>query len=39
MFTDILRQQTALLEVPAIEVDATMTEDALAKRLTEMFRL
>ena len=39
MFTDILREQTALLEVPAIEVDATTTEDALARRLTEMFRL
>jgi hypothetical protein len=37
MFTNILRQETARLEVPAIEIDATMTEDALAKRVTEVF--
>jgi 2-phosphoglycerate kinase len=39
MFTDILREETARLEVPAIEVDATMTEDDLAKRVAEMFGL
>jgi 2-phosphoglycerate kinase len=39
MFTDILREETARLEMPAIEVDATMTEDDLAKRVTEVFGL
>src|SRR5215204_3598286 len=39
MFTNILREETARLEVPAIEVDATMTEDDLAKRVTEGFGL
>jgi 2-phosphoglycerate kinase len=37
MFTDILREETARLEVPAIEVDVTMTEDDLVKRVTEVF--
>jgi 2-phosphoglycerate kinase len=39
MFTDILRADTARLEVPAIEVDATMTVDDLAKRVTQEFGL
>jgi 2-phosphoglycerate kinase len=39
MFTEILREETARLEVPAIEVDATMTEDDLAKRVTEVLGL
>ncbi|MFN2566829.1 MAG: hypothetical protein ABR499_17670, partial [Gemmatimonadaceae bacterium] len=39
MFTDILREETARLELPAIEVGATMTEDDLAKRVTEVFGL
>jgi hypothetical protein len=39
MFTDILREETARLEVAAIEVDATMTEDDLARRVTEVFGL
>jgi 2-phosphoglycerate kinase len=39
MFTNILREETARLEVPAIEVDGTMTEDDLAKRVTEVFGL
>jgi 2-phosphoglycerate kinase len=39
MFTDILREETARLEMPAIEVDATMTEDDLARRVTEVFGL
>jgi 2-phosphoglycerate kinase len=38
MFTDILREETARLEVPAINVDATMTEDDLARRVDEVFR-
>ena len=39
MFTDVLREETARLEMAAIEVDATMTEDDLAKRVTEVFGL
>jgi hypothetical protein len=39
MFTDILREETARLQVPAIEVDATMTDDDLARRVTEVFGL
>jgi len=39
MFTDILREETARLEVPTIEVDATMTEGDLARRVTEVFGL
>ena len=39
MFTDILREETARLEVPAIEVEATMTEDDLARRVAEVFGL
>jgi hypothetical protein len=39
MFTDILREETARLELPAIEVDAAMTEDDLAKRVTDVFGL
>jgi len=39
MFTDILREETSRLEVPAIEVDATLTKDDLAKRVSEVFGL
>ena len=39
MFTDILREETARLKLPAIEVDVTMTEDDLVNRVTEVFRL
>jgi 2-phosphoglycerate kinase len=39
MFTDILREETARLGVPAIEVDGAMTEDDLARRVTEVFGL
>ena len=39
MFTDILREETARLNVPAIEVDATLTEDDLTKRVTKVFGL
>jgi cytidylate kinase len=35
-FTDILRRETARLNVPAIVVDATVTEDALTRRVTEV---
>jgi 2-phosphoglycerate kinase len=37
MFTDILREETARRAVPAIDLDVTMTEDDLAKRVTEVF--
>jgi hypothetical protein len=39
MFTDILREETARLEVPAIEVDVTITVDDLARRVTEVLGL
>jgi 2-phosphoglycerate kinase len=39
MFTGMLREETARLEVPAIEVNVTMTEDDLAKQVTEAFGL
>jgi 2-phosphoglycerate kinase len=39
IFTDILRDETARLDLPAIEVDTTMTEDDIAKRVTEVFGL
>ena len=39
MFTDILREETARLELPAIEVDLTTTEDDLVNRVTEVFGL
>ena len=39
MFTDILREETARLGLPAIEVDVTITEDDLFKRVTEVFKL
>jgi len=39
MFTNMLREETARLDVPVIEVDATMTEDDLARRVTEVFGL
>jgi 2-phosphoglycerate kinase len=39
MFTDLLREETARLELPAIDVDTTMTEDELVKRVTEVFGL
>lgn len=37
MFTDILRAETARLDVPAIEVDATVGEDELVERVAEVF--
>lgn len=39
MFTDILREETARLGLHAIDVDGAMTEDDLAKRVTEVFGL
>jgi 2-phosphoglycerate kinase len=39
LFTDILREETARLEVPAIDVDATLTEDDLVKRVTDVLGL
>lgn len=39
MFTDTLRDEAARLDVPAIQVDATMTEDVLAGRVTDVFGL
>lgn len=39
MFTDTLREETARLGLPAVEVDAAMTEDDLARRVTERFGL
>ena len=39
MFTDTLREETERLEVPAIEVDGTLTEDELTRRVTELFGL
>jgi 2-phosphoglycerate kinase len=39
MFTDVLRAETARLELPAIEVDATTAEDDLARRVAELFGL
>ena len=39
MFTDILREDVARLEVHAIEVEATMTEDDLVQRVAEVFGL
>ena len=39
MFTDILQDETTRLELPAIAVDVTVTEDNLVNRVTELFRL
>ena len=39
MFTDILREETTRLDLPAIEVDVTMTEDDLVKRVAHAFGL
>lgn len=39
MFTDLLREETSRLKLPAIEVNGSMTEDDLIKRVTEAFGL
>jgi hypothetical protein len=37
MFTERLREETQRLDLPAIEVDATVTEDDLDERVTATF--
>jgi 2-phosphoglycerate kinase len=39
LFTDMLREETSRLEIPAVEVDAAVREDDLVKRVTEVFGL
>ena len=39
MFTDVLREQTTRLRLPAIEVHTSTTEDDLARRVTDLFGL
>lgn len=39
MFTEALREETARLGLPAIEVDAATTEDELARRVSDVFGL
>jgi 2-phosphoglycerate kinase len=39
MFTDFLREETTRLELRAIHVDNTMTENDLVQRVSEMFEL
>jgi hypothetical protein len=39
MFTDRLHEEATLLELCVIGVDATMTEDDLAERVTDVFGL
>ena len=39
MFTDVLREETTRLKLPAIDVDIPMTEDDLVKRMTQAFEL
>jgi hypothetical protein len=39
MFTELLREQTARLSLRVIEVDGIISEDDLARRVTETFGL
>jgi 2-phosphoglycerate kinase len=39
MFTDRLREEARRLDLPVIEVSTAMTEDGLARRVTEAFGL
>jgi len=39
MFTDLLRNETLRLDLPAIDVDPTTREDDLIRRVTDLFRL
>jgi hypothetical protein len=39
MFTDLLRQETARLQLPSIEVDSSLNEDDLTTRVAELFGL
>jgi 2-phosphoglycerate kinase len=39
LFTDMLREETARLDLPALEVDTTTNEDATARRVAALFGL
>jgi hypothetical protein len=39
MFTELVARQTECLELRAIEIDTTMTEENLTERVTEMLAL
>lgn len=39
MFTNRLRQEARRLDLPVIEISTVMTEDGLARRVTEVFGL
>ncbi|MFF6952626.1 hypothetical protein ACFZAD_28710 [Streptomyces iakyrus] len=39
LFTERLHEETARLGLPAVTVDGTLTEDELAERVSEIFRL
>jgi hypothetical protein len=39
MFTALLGEKTKRLELAAIKIDTTMTEDDLTEQVTEMFGL
>jgi 2-phosphoglycerate kinase len=39
MFTDLLAEETKRLELPAVEIDTTMTEEDLAERVTKVIGL
>jgi hypothetical protein len=39
LFTERLREETARLQLPAVTVDLTMSEDELAERVSAIFRL
>jgi 2-phosphoglycerate kinase len=39
MFTELLAEETKRLDLPAIEIDTTMTEDDLTRHVTETFGL
>lgn len=39
LFTDVLREEIERLELPVIDVDATMSEEDLTRRVTDAFGL
>lgn len=39
MFTEMLREETARLQLPSIDVDAAISEDDLANRVADVFGL
>jgi len=39
MFTELLAEETKRLELPAVEIDTTMTEENLADRVTKILGL